>query len=231
MTRKLYAVGDIHGCYETLKALLTKVDADRDGAPAKVVFLGDYIDRGPLSSHVIDHMIRLQGHPPEGVEFVFLRGNHEEFMLDPYAAGMWFHNGGKQTLDSYVWGGDTDHDWIKKHTYWIQENTVYTHRDGRFLFVHAGINPERSLDKQSEETMVWNRDFNDYDGKFPEDVFVVHGHTPVPSPQLNRNQVNIDTGCVFHRGFSENYGKLTAAVLHEGEIRFIQQVNCESKLL
>lgn len=232
--RKLYAVGDVHGCQVALQGALAQIESDRAGDDATVVFLGDYIDRGSDTAGVVYSIRALKENPPEGLEVVLLRGNHEDMMFrtmlnvsfDPdnggadFAAEVWIGNGGSDTLKSY----NNDQGRLRKDADWLFENTVLTHRVGDFLFVHAGIDPGFPLDDQSEDDMLWSRKFNSYSGTYPEGVFVVHGHTPLyDGPELVGNQLNIDTGCVFGASTSRwkntnprNMFCLTTAVLHNG---------------
>jgi len=126
--------------------------------------------------------------------------------------GMWLFNGGGATYNSYKFKNSEALNSLvlKDHIEWLKQHTVLFHREGDYFFVHAGITPY-PLNEQSDFSMVWNRDWIDYDGEFAENVFVVHGHTPVPFVQLNKNQINIDTGCVFKD--EPGYGKLTAVRL------------------
>lgn len=213
--RKLYAIGDIHGCSEALKKLLPLIEEDRAGAPAKIVFLGDYIDRGPDSPGVIEQLITLKNNPQEGVEYVFLKGNHEDLLEgylenDPHRESTFLYNGGGATINQYQI--QAVHLGRHRTEFFMDLETI--HQDGSFVFVHAGIDPFKSLLEQSYDDKIWSRDYVKYDGDFYHDVFVVHGHTPVEDITIFRNQMNIDTGCVFGKSYSE-YGKLTAVRLDD----------------
>ena len=216
MNKKLYAVGDIHGCSLALIRLMNLIEEDRAGAPAKIVFLGDYIDRGPDSPGVIQHLIDLKNSTktPE-VEYVFLKGNHEVLLFgywagDNHLGQTFIYNGGYQTISQY----DAQDYTMGKHRAEFFEDLELFHRDGDFFFVHAGIDPFVPLNEQEEETMIWDRSHVKYTGMYPENVFVVHGHTPVDEFTIFGNQMNIDTGCVFGKQYSE-YGKLTAVRLDD----------------
>jgi serine/threonine protein phosphatase 1 len=228
---KLYAIGDIHGCRKALVNLLVKVAKDKGDDPATIVFLGDYIDRGPDSKGVIQTLIDLQTFGQRDgskTKYVFLRGNHEVMMLTERVirfSGMWTNNGGIQTMNSYdLPDGTEDEETFQRHFKWIEDNTVLLHQQDGYVFVHAGIDPFKPLDEQNPDHMVWARHWDKYDGDYFGGHFVVRGHTPVEKPVYLRNQLNIDTGCVFGKEYSKEYGFLTAAVLHEGKdkIRFIQ---------
>jgi serine/threonine protein phosphatase 1 len=208
--RKLYAIGDIHGCFDALVQLYGNVLADAGGDPAKIVFLGDYCDRGPQSFDVVNFLDELKKNPAKNpnVEFVFLMGNHDQMFLDAISGSgsesLFLHNGGLETMRSYETAGHG----MEYHREFF-ETLVPIHKDGKYVFVHAGIDPHSAWDDQDLGTMLWERKFNHYNGNYVGDVFVVHGHTPVEDVYHLKNQINIDTGCVFGRTFSD-YGKLTA---------------------
>lgn len=228
----IYAVGDIHGELQLLDRLHAMIAADagtRRAGRRVVIYVGDYIDRGPDSAGVID---RLTGDPLPGFETVFLMGNHEEFLLhfleiaDTMAG--WFHNGGLRTLESY----DIDlrdHDgWMTnpnalrdalddkmpdRHRRFLDALDLY-HIEGDYLFVHAGIRPGRALGDQTRTDMLWiRREFIYSDADFGH--VVVHGHTPRDQVEIRPNRIGIDTGAVYG-------GLLTALVLEGAERSFLQ---------
>lgn len=218
---KIYSIGDIHGCYNELRDLLDLIEKDRNDEQAKVVFLGDYIDRGPDSALVVDHLDSLRKKGKEGYEFVFLKGNHEDMLirgvLDAESrdqADMFWYNGGHQTKQSYdEWNFRfADH-------YDFYKSLERYHRHGEFFFVHACLPPTETMEEAlreptwAEDDLLWCRVYNDWHREFPENVYVIHGHTPVPSVTFYNNQVNIDTGCVFGKEWSDDYGQLTAVRL------------------
>jgi serine/threonine protein phosphatase 1 len=214
----IYAVGDIHGCWDKLCRLMARCEQHADGRPARFVFLGDYIDRGPESAAVLDFLIDRQAQSPDSV--VTLMGNHEAMLLGALDGTMppmnWLQQGGAATLQSY---GIADmRELPRAHLAWLRTLQL-THDDGRRFFVHAGVDPRRPLDAQDEMALLWIRepflsDQRDY-GRL-----MVHGHTPLRSgmPELHSNRLNLDTGAVFG-------GPLTAAVF-DGErvqpLAFIQ---------
>lgn len=222
----VYAVGDIHGQLHLLDELLEKIEEDAAGVPADsrvLVFIGDYVDRGPNSAGVID---RLVSGLPEGFEPVFLLGNHEEIMLrflaEPGILPNWLMNGAEATLRSYdvdapeAYASFDDFAACRDafaaalpeaHRAFL-ENLRLTHRLGDYLFVHAGIRPGVPLANQSRHDLLWIREgFLDSD----EDLglTVVHGHTPGPVPVERANRIGIDTGAWA-------FGRLTAVRLHGG---------------
>ncbi len=225
---RVYAVGDVHGCAGLLDRLHGLIRDDASGAPESrkvVIYLGDYVDRGADSAGVID---RLLAEPLPGFEVVYLKGNHEDFMLrfleNPSVGALWLMNGGGATLASY---GVTEtrpgrlpgrEDGLSEafrarlptaHLNFL-EGLRLTHREGDFVFVHAGIRPGVPLDDQTQDDLLWIRE--PFLGSLADRGFVVvHGHTPVDSPELLFNRINVDTGAVWT-------GRLTAVVLHaEGQ--------------
>ncbi|NJC87151.1 MAG: serine/threonine protein phosphatase [Desulfuromonas sp.] len=187
---RLLAVGDIHGCRTQLRALLDEVAANEHD---QLVFLGDYIDRGPDSAGVIDDLLAVRERLPATV---FLRGNHEQMLLDVLAGdnpATFLFNGGAQTIASYRarggWPPRADH-----AAFFAQLPTYYA--TGRFLFVHAGLRPGRPLEEQQAEDLLWIRaEF--LDSSYDWGRTVVFGHTPRDVPLLAANRIGLDTGCVY----------------------------------
>jgi serine/threonine protein phosphatase 1 len=217
---KLYAIGDIHGCLREFEELLVKIEDDRKGEQATLVLLGDYQDRGPDSYGVVKKIISMLDADPK-LKVVPIRGHHDQMFLDAlngYDALTFLRNGGGETIDSYKKAG-AEADVFRS----FFESLPITHREGEFLFVHAGIDPQVDLDEQSAMVCIWARNYNMWQGAFPEDVFVVHGHTPVPGVMKLQNQINIDTGCVFGEKNDPDYGLLTAVRLDaRNDIKYIQ---------
>lgn len=195
MTGSIYAIGDIHGCIDRLIDLLAKIDADP--ARDQLVFLGDYIDRGPSSYEVVAHLIELSRWIP-GV--VFLKGNHEE-MLTQYLEGMNRHlfliNGGQATLESYMKHRTHENgDLIPSdHLRFFASLRLYYQTDD-YIFVHAGMREDIPLEAQRSEDLLWIRDeFIASDHDFGKRV--VFGHTPFNNPLVKVNKIGIDTGAVY----------------------------------
>lgn len=192
LPQRLLAVGDIHGCLHQLKALMGQVIPS---LADQVVFLGDYVDRGPASFGVIDYLLEFGKTFPSTI---FLRGNHEQMFSD-YLEGhdptVFLNNGGMKTLDSYqqaeMWPIPESH-----------RNFITTLRDvyetNDYIFVHAGLRPGLALAKQDRRDLLWiRREFinSDYDwGKT-----VVYGHTPLKAPFIAETRLGLDTGCVYGR--------------------------------
>lgn len=184
----IYAVGDIHGRADLLGELHEKLK--KDWPPGIIVYLGDYIDRGPQSARVID--ILLDDALPEFRQ-VFLRGNHEEMLLLSIdyleAFEGWLEVGGLDTLASY--GVGSAKEIPRKHLDFIRA-TERSYETDEFFFCHAGVDPDLPLLDQDPDDLFWitepflssKKDF----GKV-----VVHGHTPGRRPQVRPNRIGIDT--------------------------------------
>lgn len=216
--QKYVAIGDIHGCLQSLNGLLKKLEDYRD--EYTFVFVGDYIDRGFDSKGVVQRLIAFR----EEQDCVFLRGNHEQMLLDACyndRLDMWLMNGGKSTLSSYQATYD-NLDFPEAHLEFFKSTKMYYDTDDYF-FVHAGLSPDKTIAESIEEKklvqqFLWERShLNAFDT--PWEKTVVFGHTPRPHPIRKPNMIGIDTGCVYD---SLGYGKLTAVVLPEQE--FVQQI-------
>jgi serine/threonine protein phosphatase 1 len=185
-----FAIGDIHGMHVKMMGALGVIEwASPD--PCRIVFLGDYIDRGPESCEVIEAL--MNGPQRRGDEWVCLKGNHEEMMLesqiDAGAMGFWLSNGGSQTLRAY--GGSLPSQVLD----WCASLPV-KFETRHHLYVHAGVDPNRTLADQDDRSILWIRGkFLTHQGDFGKHV--VHGHTPVEIPTLLPNRNNLDTGAVF----------------------------------
>jgi serine/threonine protein phosphatase 1 len=196
---RIFAIGDLHGCADELKVLLDHV---RPQAADTIVFLGDYVDRGPDSKAVVSRLLQLAR---EGPRCVFLKGNHEDMFLDFLGLGghhgdAFLYNGGNATLRSY---GLDPHfppllpDRLPPDHLAFYRALAASHREGDFLFVHAGIRPEVPLDRQDEEDLFWIReDFLHHPHGFG--CIVVFGHTPQREVLVDWPfKVGLDTGLVY----------------------------------
>ena len=217
MTQPLFAIGDIHGQYDAMQNALEQIEADPD-FPARVVFLGDYLDRGPHAKKVIQCLI---DGIASGRDWVALMGNHDRYMLkfldapryrEPSTRDLleWLDDriGGRETLASYgvdAYGRRTPEeihaDAIEAipqaHIDFIR-NLPLMHVTDDHIFVHAGIRPGVALEDQVEEDLIWIRK------GFLEDTrdhgrLVIHGHTALEVPQRYVNRVNLDGGAGYGR--------------------------------
>lgn len=211
--RLVYAVGDIHGCYDLLYRLLVEIEDDlsrtRPPEPPLFIFLGDYIDRGPDSRRVVQALVSVQARP--SIDARFIRGNHEQAMLDFLDgvdnADAWLFYGGLETLESYgarpasakaadVVAADVREELRrrlpKRHETFLRD-TVLMVEIGDYAFVHAGVRPRMPLAAQVAEDLMWIRD-EFLRSKLPWERVVVHGHTPAESPYIDHRRIGLDTG-------------------------------------
>lgn len=205
----VYAVGDVHGCLDQLRRLEDQIDAhiQAHGQNAVIVYLGDYVDRGPASAGVVQHLL---GHGPGLTERVMLAGNHELMMLDflaaPKPGHAWLKFGGEETLASYgidpatLFEGGRRLAAQKILAYMPDDHIAFLReRPGCIAFpgitlVHAGLRPGIPLEQQLMQDMLWAR--------FPENSFaevqpfglLVHGHTPGVKPVVEAHRICVDTG-------------------------------------
>jgi serine/threonine protein phosphatase 1 len=206
-----YAIGDVHGCVDKLVRLLGRCRLHCAARTMRLVFVGDYIDRGPQSRRVVELLIDTQRAAPDLV--VCLRGNHEAMVLAAAAQGgekeaLWLANGGAATLRSY--GVARAAELPAGHLAWFRSLPL-AYDDGCRYFVHAGVDPNVPLGEQDEHDQLWIREpFLQHHGEYGR--LIVHGHTPLPdgTADLHANRLNIDTGAVFG-------GPLTAAVFDQAQ--------------
>lgn len=220
-----YAISDIHGCAVTFKALLEHLKfSKRD----ELYLLGDYIDRGPDSKGVIDHIWYLQNN---GYTVHCLRGNHEDMLLHEVQQESVFHKGNQDTLLSF--GVEHNRDIPKKYIEWM-ENLHYYFEVDQHIMVHAGLNFRASNPLEDFTEMVWIRHWtDDIDYDWLNGRIIVHGHTP--TKQLEMKKYNkmldeipamvIDNGCVFE-GFG--LGNLVAFDLDTHKLHFYPRVDTRS---
>lgn len=229
--RLTYVIGDIHGMAALLDSLLARIETDRAGASADIVFVGDYIDRGPDSAAVLARVFELAQNSTGPA--TCLLGNHERMMLDflddPARYGArWLHNGGQETLQSYGITSTVRHgaddplqarakalrtalpdgieDWLRALPRLWQSGTL--------AVVHAAADPALPLDQQDPDSLIWgHRDFLTtarHDG-----IWLAHGHTMVKTARAQNGRISLDTGAY-------RTGRLTAARIESGGIAFLQ---------
>ena len=227
----IYAIGDVHGRLDLLERLLEQIEADErpGGANYGVVFLGDYVDRGPNSRGVLDRLSALRRERPNDV--VTLKGNHEEMLLnflsEPSVGSTWSVHGGRETLLSYGIQAPRMRDdvegWTKARDLLVRAmpehqvdflTSLELYFDvGDYLFVHAGVRPGVPVAEQQARDLLWiRRPFLDVDQ--PIDKVVVHGHSANTAPKLAPGRIGIDTGAYAT-------GVLTALRLHGVDRRFL----------
>lgn len=231
----VYAVGDVHGCYDLLVRLLEDIARDAevragDRRPI-LIFVGDYVDRGPASAAVLSSLLWLGRYG--GMEVHFLKGNHEEMMLkfldQPAGFRGWLGVGGAQTLRSYgvtppEEEADAEDLWRARddlldrmpaaHLRFLQGLELSV-QIGDYAFVHAGVRPGVALDKQRERDLLWIREgFLDCDRALSK--VIVHGHSWLSDqPEWRKNRVGIDTGAY-------ETGVLTAIRLEDDQLEIMQ---------
>lgn len=226
--RRIFAVGDIHGRKDLLTKLLARIGeiTETETLRHTLVFLGDYVDRGPDSAGVLDELGKIR----DRVDTVLLKGNHEtflfDFLRDPDILPAWANVGGLSTLASYGLrpplrptpqeARELRDDLVRKmpesHVA-VLRALVPSYAADDYFFVHAGVRPGTALADQAEADLLWIRgEFLDYRGNFEKRV--VHGHTPVKMPDVLASRINIDTGAFAT-------GNLTCLVLEADEISFL----------
>ena len=200
-----YAIGDVHGCVELLRQALSRIQTHARGRDHTTILLGDYVDRGKHSKEVIDLLLSVRTAGP----LVCLRGNHEEMMMRVHRnrsaplMEQWFEVGGRATLRSYAGEDEASLDHVPaRHWSWLASRPLILEEAGH-VFVHAGIDPRRSILEQEEREFLWIR--RRFLAASPEEFVdrrhVVHGHTPqwegkpdAAIPEFRPNRTNLDTG-------------------------------------
>ena len=211
--QRIFVVGDIHGCYEELQELLNIIQLKPEDV---IVFLGDYVDRGPYSRKVLERLIQLK---KDHSNSYFIRGNHEDMILnflgyDGHYGSFVIVNGADKFFsdygleDFYIWNSKDEVSIKYPHTEeTIQSSIPKEHLEflletnlalisEEFIFVHAGIDPWENLEHQTAENLCWIReDFINWPHN--ESRIIVHGHTPAEFPFFDEDgkRINVDTGC------------------------------------
>jgi serine/threonine protein phosphatase 1 len=203
---RTYVIPDIHGMDGHLSRTLAEIAAREPNGGHKVVFLGDYIDRGPHSAQAVK---RIRDGIASGNPWVALKGNHEDLMASSVCEEQetmqwsWMQNGGVETLASYAKGDDL----VKSDAKWMADLPVF-YSDAHRVYVHAFAPEQYDLPDAPQHLMLWTR--------YPQDAdigyrgrHVVHGHTPKRfGPELLKNRTNLDCGAVF-------YGRLVVGVFDD----------------
>jgi serine/threonine protein phosphatase 1 len=187
---KHYAIGDIHGRFDLLNSALSVI-GDLEAQDARLVFLGDYVDRGPDSRPVIETLMALT----TSDRVICLRGNHEEMMLTAIITGNmahWLDNGGRATGISYEMAYPAlTLAFPREHLKWLAGLPVFYETPWHF-YVHGGVRPGVPLSEQDPIEMMWIRDVFLHDDR-DHGKHIVHGHTPRQAPELMPNRTNLDT--------------------------------------
>ncbi|TGX53510.1 serine/threonine protein phosphatase [Sphingomonas gei] len=221
--QRVIAIGDIHGRWDLLETLIRAVEQHVTTGPAipnQLVFLGDFIDRGPDSRRVVDFLRSAQKNSPR---VHVLLGNHEQAMLHSVegnsdAQGMWLEHGAAATLRSF--GADLPHPGEDNYAFgariagalgaetidWLRDLPL-SFRLGGYFFCHAGVRPGRSLGKQSVEDLLWIREAF-LDSERQHGAVIVHGHSVAEDIEIRPNRIGVDTGAY-------RTGKLSAVILSD----------------
>ena len=222
---RVYAIGDIHGRADLLTAMLAAIDADCPvDTDTRVIFLGDYVDRGMQSRDVLERL------GAGSQKWMYVMGNHEAMMLDALSdggdLGLWLANGGFETLFSY---GVDARGILRAHgedevraraleaipaAHFAFLNTLRMSVEiGDYYFCHAGVRPFVPLNRQERDDLLWIREEFTHSTVW-HSKRVVHGHTPVPTVEILPNRINVDTGA-----FLTN--RLSCVVLEGEEVRVL----------
>lgn len=234
MGTRYYAIGDIHGRLDLYQALIDAIEAEIQAAPGiehRIIVLGDLVDRGPDSAGVVARTRQWQ----QSRNVRVLAGNHEEMFLaafeKPDALRHFLKHGGRETVMSYGLSARQLFDLPLEDIFARLPQVVpQSERDyiadfetmiraGDYVFVHAGVDPDRPLADQKRSDMLWIRErFLNHEG--PLEKVVVHGHTIFDKVMDCGNRIGIDTGAF-------RSGVLTALVLEGDQRRILQARICD----
>jgi len=218
--QRIFAIGDIHGCFDSFKELVT--DKIRLQKGDKLILLGDYIDRGEGSKEVIDFIIDLQ---ENNYDIIPLLGNHESMLLDAYNNEKhlfnWVLNGGTKTLKSFTISSirDLDNKYLK-----FLKSLIYYYSFDKYIFVHAGFNDKLLNPFEDKYSMLW-KSKESYTNPLLINKTIIHGHQSITLSKckerilLKNNIINIDTGCVY--ADKDGYGTLTAYDCKANTLHFV----------
>jgi serine/threonine protein phosphatase 1 len=203
----LYAIGDIHGMRDELVRLLSRMPLQKGD---RLIFIGDYVDRGPNPKAVVDELIALE----KAYECIFLLGNHEAMFLSflgwegpsYFGSEAFLHNGGETTLASYGYFNSDDDFALEPAHERFYKNLQLWHLEGEYAFVHAGLaksslglsDAKYALSRESARDILWQRETADLPHSLG--VTVIYGHTPLPDFSVRWNlpySIGIDTGAVY----------------------------------
>jgi Calcineurin-like phosphoesterase len=227
--QRVYVIGDIHGRSDLLDSMIEQIEVDLKQSPVAAgltVTLGDYVDRGPDSRGVLDRLAS----NPFPTEYIALKGNHEAlfeaFLRDPTIASEWRRLGGLETLHSYGvsvaavmigkgfgQASKALRQAVPEEHFWFLGSLKLSLSVGDYFLCHAGVRPGIPLEHQRAEDLLWIRD-EFLSSKMSFEKVVVHGHTPIASPEVLPTRINIDTGAFAT-------GRLTCLVLEGGRRRFL----------
>ena len=213
MNKRLFAIGDIHGCFDSFRTMIEqKIQIRKED---KIVLLGDYIDRGTHSKAVVDYIMDLRD---RGFDIVPLIGNHEAMLLDTLNndeyLSKWIQNGGDETVRSF---GISSLGKLSPRYIDFFKGLLYYFEFEQYLFVHAGFNDVINNPLQDRYYMIW-RCKDKYLHPLLKNKTIVHGHRPISVAACTENVhsknkvINLDTGCVYSD--NNGHGSLTALELY-----------------
>jgi serine/threonine protein phosphatase 1 len=213
MNKRLFAIGDIHGCFDAFRTLIEqKIRLKKSD---KIVLLGDYIDRGTQSKEVVDYIFELQN---SGFDVIPIMGNHESRLLDAYDNDIylpkWLQTGGIEALQSF---GIKSLQEIEPLYIEFFKGLRYYFLHENYIFVHAGFNDEIDNPFTDKNYMI-NECREKYEHPSLKDKTIVHAHSPISESlckenlQTNTHVINIDTGCIYAE--RPGCGKLSAIELY-----------------
>ena len=187
---RIFTIGDIHGTLDKLRMLMAGIKWNP--VQDTLVFIGDYVDRGPESAGVIDYILQLQ---QQSDNVVCLMGNHEQMLLE-FLEGTnipnFIYNGGQTTIDSY---GGPEGGMPEEHFDFLR-NLKVLHEIDDYIFVHAGLRDGLPLDRQDPHDCLWIRD-EFINSTYDHGKRVIYGHPPTRKPVVMKNKIGIDTGAVY----------------------------------
>jgi serine/threonine protein phosphatase 1 len=223
---RTFAIGDVHGCAQTLeKLLLEEVKIEKQD---EIYFLGDYIDRGPCSKEVIDFILQLKN---DNYKINALRGNHEQLFIDSDKSfndfENWIVNGGVATLESF---GISRFNELNDEYKGFFNETKFHFETNSFIFVHAGLNFDVEHLFEDKFSMLWIRNMK-VDKRRVNNKIIIHGHTPTQLQVVKKNlalvhktgSLNIDTGCVMKD--YHGYGYLSALEVETMQLYSVENVD------
>lgn len=229
--RPICIIGDLHGRADLLEHMLAKIATQNGSNMARLIFVGDLIDRGPDSALVLTRVQQLVENAPDQV--VCLMGNHERMLLDfldnPVKAARWLHHGAVETLTSLgvpsQASGETAHARLQALAVslraalpsgseaWLRALPAFW-REKNLAVVHAGADPSLPIESQPNKTLIWgHRDFSHHSRR--DGLWIAHGHTIVQTASASSGRISVDTG-------AWQSGRLSAAWLDTQGLRFIE---------
>jgi len=224
-SQRYFVISDIHGCNQTFQHLIENTIALQK--EDKLCLLGDYIDRGTDSKGVLDYCMTLQD---KGYDVCFLRGNHEQMMLDafnnPKTESAWLRAGGRATLKSFGVRSVSNID--KAYLEFLNAMEYYVVLDA-YILVHAGLNFEVKDPLKDKTAMLWSRNYEVLPHKI-EGRRLIHGHTPyalkiiLGQSLTHEHEISIDAGCVFDK-MKEGMGYMVALELNEGKFFHVKNMD------